>query len=285
MSASSFDEALSRVLVHEGGWANHPQDPGGATMKGVTQRVYDGWRKRNGLAARSVRNISEAELKAIYRKQYWEVIRADEMPDGVDYAVFDGAVNSGPAQAAKWLQRAVGVTADGMIGEATLKAVREHPDHDALIADMLARRLGMLKALRTWKTFAAGWSARLASVKAHGQAAAMGSVGPAPRYVKGMEARARLEDAATPSAPIGGATAGAGGGAVAATLEAARQQLEPYAGASSMVATIFGVLVGAGALVAIGGAAYGLYSSYRSKQVAAALDGDAPASLAALPAA
>ncbi len=123
MTASSFDEALKRVLVHEGGYADHPADPGGATMRGVTQRVYDGWRRRRGVPVRSVRLIEPGEVEAIYRLQYWDAVRADDLPAGLDYGVFDAAVHSGPGQAAKWLQRALGVTADGQVGEATLAAL------------------------------------------------------------------------------------------------------------------------------------------------------------------
>lgn len=164
MSASSFDEALKRVLVHEGGFSDHPADPGGATMKGVTQRVYDGWRKRNGKPTRSVRHITEAELKAIYRQQYWDVIRGDDLPAGLDYCTFDAAVNSGTAQAAKWLQRALGVTADGQIGEATL-AVARTAKAAPVINSACDKRLAMLRSLRTWPTFGTGWSRRVADVR------------------------------------------------------------------------------------------------------------------------
>lgn len=283
MSAGSYSDALKRVLVYEGGYSNHPADPGGATMKGVTQAVYDGYRNRRNQPRRSVRDISAVELQDIYRLQYWDKVRGDDLPAGVDFVVFDGAVNSGAMQSAKWLQRALGVTVDGLIGEATLRAAREHPDHDVLIADMLARRLSMLQHLRTWKTFGKGWSARLASVKVAGQALATGSVGPAPVYQPGMDAKARAEDAAFPSAPIGGATAGAGGGSVAVTLETARQQIEPYAGSSSIINGLLAGLAVAGAGVAIGGVVYGLYAARRSKIVTAAIAGETKADLSTLP--
>lgn len=194
MTASSYDEALRRVLVHEGGWSDHPADSGGATMKGVTQRVYDGWRRRTGKAVRSVRNINETELRAIYRIQYWDAIRGDELPSGVDYATFDGAVNSGPSQAVKWLQRSLGVKADGEVGNVTLAAAKANSDHDALIGNMLDRRLAMLRGLRTWKTFGAGWTTRVKNVLAHAQAAASGSVGPEPAPNKAGSEKATTAD-------------------------------------------------------------------------------------------
>ena len=120
MSAERYNEALKRVLVHEGGYVNDPRDPGGATMKGVTQRTYDGYRKRLGLPSRPVSQITSAEVGEIYRRQYWAAVRGDELPAGIDYVLFDGAVNSGPVQSIKWLQRALGVSVDGVLGEATV---------------------------------------------------------------------------------------------------------------------------------------------------------------------
>ncbi|TSJ64621.1 hypothetical protein FO470_05010 [Starkeya sp. 3C] len=280
MTASSFDEALKRVLVHEGGYANHPADPGGATNRGVTQRVYDGWRRRKGQKTRSVRSITATEVAAIYRQQYWDAVRADDMPPGVDYVVFDGAVNSGPAQAVKWLQRALGVVADGTVGAVTLAALEKHPDHDALIADMMSRRLAMLKGLRTWKTFGKGWSSRVANVLAHGQAAAMGSVGPDPVWTKQGAARAPVDDIAKPAVPIGGsAGAVAGGGGVAILIDEAKKAVEPLVGDGGWIDTVFAGLVTAGLVVAVGGVAYGIWASRRNKSVAAILGGEARADL------
>lgn len=166
MAAANFAASLSLVLKHEGGWSNHPRDPGGATMKGVIQRVYDAYRKRNGLRKQSVRSISESELQDIYKAQYWHAIKGDALPRGVDYCVFDGAVNSGPSQSAKWLQRALGVNADGVIGMITLAAVDAHPDKAALVREICAKRMSFLQALRHWPVFHKGWSRRVAEVRA-----------------------------------------------------------------------------------------------------------------------
>ena len=114
-----FDTCLAETLKWEGGWSNHPRDPGGPTMRGIIQRVYDGWRDNHGLPRRSVREIADHELRDIYRRSYWDQVRGDELPPGVDLAVFDFAVNSGPARAAKYLQRVLGVKVDGHIGPAT----------------------------------------------------------------------------------------------------------------------------------------------------------------------
>jgi lysozyme family protein len=202
MAASKYPEALRRVLVHEGGYANHPDDPGGETMKGVTYRVYHAYRQRKGLEPRSVRFITDQELQEIYRLQYWNQCRADDLPPGVDYVVFDGAVNSGPKQSILWLQRALGLpVADGTMGEATLAAVSNHIDHDALIAEICRRRMGFLRSLRTWGSFGKGWTSRVSSVQAVGQAWASGSVGPqivASQVPQGAEAKARPQDISQP---------------------------------------------------------------------------------------
>lgn len=164
MTGSSFAQALKLVLVHEGGYVNHPADPGGATMKGVTQGVYDAYRGGKGQAPRGVRQISNAEVEDIYRRQYWVAIRGDELAAGVDYAVFDYAVNSGPGKAVKDLQRALGVRVDGVIGIGTLQALTA-ADDARLIGDLCDRRLKFLKSLRTWKTFGVGWARRVAGVR------------------------------------------------------------------------------------------------------------------------
>ncbi|MEW6257103.1 MAG: glycosyl hydrolase 108 family protein [Pseudomonadota bacterium] len=164
MAASSFGAALARVLRHEGGYSNHPADPGGPTQNGVTQRVYDAYRLRAGVPARSVRLLEEGERTAIYRRQYWDAVRGDDLPAGLDYAVFDAAVNSGPAQAAKWLQRAAGVRADGQVGVLTLAAVAK-AEAAPLAAAVCDQRIAMLRTLKTWPVFGRGWGRRVAQVR------------------------------------------------------------------------------------------------------------------------
>lgn len=160
----TFDDALAHVLRHEGGYSDHPKDPGGATMRGVTQRTYDGWRSRAGLATQPVRGITDDEIRAIYRVQYWDRVRGDDLPGGVALAVFDYAVNSGPARAARDLQAIAGSTADGIIGENTLAAVRSmDPAH--VVNGLCDRRLAFLRRLKTWPTFGRGWSRRVEAIR------------------------------------------------------------------------------------------------------------------------
>lgn len=170
MASKNFALALSRVLVYEGGYSNHPADPGGPTMRGIIQREYDAYRKKKGLETRSVRSISDQELTDIYHTTYWLGSRCDELPAGLDFCVFDAAVNSGPAQAGKWLQRALrglySGSVDGIIGDQTIAAARGEHDVAAVINDFCDQRLAMLRSLKTWGTFGKGWSARVAGVRA-----------------------------------------------------------------------------------------------------------------------
>lgn len=163
MTSANFKPGLKLVLAHEGGFSDHPKDPGGATMKGVIQSVYDAYRTRKGLPLRSVRLITQAELEDIYGSQYWKTVHADDLPAGLDYAVFDYAVNSGPGRAVKDLQRCLGVKVDGVIGMGTLAAVRGAADlgEEKLIEDYCQRRMKFLRSLKTWGTFGKGWKRRV----------------------------------------------------------------------------------------------------------------------------
>ena len=120
---ANFNTALQLILKFEGGYVNNPADRGGETNKGIIQKVYDGYRKSRNLAIQSVKNITDDEVKDIYYRNYWLVAKCDKLPAGVDTAHFDAAVNGGAGQAAKFLQRAVGVNADGVIGDTTLAKV------------------------------------------------------------------------------------------------------------------------------------------------------------------
>ncbi len=167
MTASNYKPALSLVLAHEGGYVNHPKDPGGATNKGVTQAVYDAYRKVNGLPLQSVKLIVPAEVAEIYQKQYWRLVRGDSLPAGLDYAVFDFAVNSGISRAVRYLQRLVNVADDGVIGNATLAATYEaaRVNEEELIVRYCANRLAFLKSLSTFPTFGTGWTRRVVGYK------------------------------------------------------------------------------------------------------------------------
>jgi lysozyme family protein len=161
---ANFDASLALVLVHEGGYVNDPQDPGGATNRGVTQGTYDLWRVDKGLAVRSVKLITPAELMAIYKNRYWDKVGGDQLPSGLDYCLFDFAVNSGPKRAVTYLQRILGVTDDGKIGPMTLDAAEHVPAKD-LIEGVCNLRLAFLKKLPTFARFGKGWSRRVQDVR------------------------------------------------------------------------------------------------------------------------
>jgi len=280
----SFPKGNAAVHIYERGYANHPRDPGGVTLDGVIQRVYDSYRSRKGRPRQALTRAMSgtaawiAERDEIFRAQYWAACRCDELPAGVDLVVFDCAVNSGPYQAALWLQRALRMNnVDGHIGEGTLMAALSHPDHDALIADVLRRRLGMLKKLKTWDVFGKGWSRRVASVKAIGQAWAMGSVGPAPVPVGALNGNAKGYAGDVVQAPVSedvAQTTGYGGAGGAATIQVARDQLEPLVGTSDFVTYLFLGLTVLAVLIAIGGAVATFYARRKNAEARAAINGE-----------
>ena len=159
----NFEQCFALLLKHEGGYVNNPKDPGGRTNLGVTQRVYEAY-VGHSVDEATMRALTPDVVAPIYKRDYWDACRCDDLPDGVDYAVFDLAVNSGTRRAAKMLQKAVGVTDDGSIGPATLKAVAECNARD-LAADICENRLAFLQALPTWATFGNGWGRRVAEVE------------------------------------------------------------------------------------------------------------------------
>jgi len=158
----NFPEALAHTLRFEGGWANHPSDPGGATMKGVTHKTYADYLGRV-ITHDELCGIPDEHLADIYRNRFWNACRCDELPDGLDIAVFDTAVNTGPAQAARLLQRIVGVPADGAIGPKTVAAVNDYvATHGlyALIEAYTEARQSFYRLLPTYVHFGEGWRKR-----------------------------------------------------------------------------------------------------------------------------
>ncbi|ACL61345.1 glycoside hydrolase family 108 protein [Methylobacterium nodulans] len=164
MAASRFDAALARVLAHEGGWSDHPADPGGPTNLGVTQATLSAWLGRPATRA-EVKALTPASVAPLYRARFWDAVHGDALPAGVDLAVFDLAVNSGVRRAAMALQRAVGVADDGRIGPMTLAAAARAPAART-IRRISADRLAFLQRLSTWPSFGRGWGRRVSEVRA-----------------------------------------------------------------------------------------------------------------------
>jgi lysozyme family protein len=166
MTASNFDAVMAEVFAHEGGFVNHPSDPGGATNYGITIGTLSDFRGSKQTVSQ-VRNLTKAEAREIYRRNYWSKVRGDNLPAGIDLVAMDGGVNSGMRRGAQWLQRALGTTADGNVGPMTINAALV-ADHAAVIVKACAIRMGFLRGLRTFSTFGKGWSRRVASVEAVG---------------------------------------------------------------------------------------------------------------------
>ena len=151
----NFDTAFDKLIGFEGGYSNDKDDPGGATRYGITEQVA----RENGYSG-SMRELPLDFAKAVYKRKYWDAVQADSLPPAVRYAVFDSAVNSGPGQATRWLQRALGVKDDGVIGPRTIKALSEQQP-DGLLRRFLGQRLVFLTTLPNWPAFAKGWARRV----------------------------------------------------------------------------------------------------------------------------
>ena len=149
----NFEKAFEKLIGHEGGYVDNPRDPGGETKFGISKRSYP---------REDIRNLTLARAQQIYRADFWDAVRADEMPDAVRFDLFDAAVNSGVGQATKWLQRAAGAADDGIIGPKTLAAVRS-TDPQKLAKRFNGHRLRFMTDLNTWGSFGKGWARRIAA--------------------------------------------------------------------------------------------------------------------------
>lgn len=179
--SARFNAIFPRILKHEGGYVNHPRDPGGATNMGVTlatARAYGFDKDMDGdVDAQDVRLLTKNDANTVFKHGYWNKVNGDNLPVGLDYAVVDFAVHSGPSRAAKTLQAILGVKQDGVIGPLTIARARSVPVQST-IAAYNAARLSFLKRLPTYATFGKGWSSRLLGVErlALQDAAALGVV-------------------------------------------------------------------------------------------------------------
>lgn len=160
----NWDDSFAAVLKHEGGYVNNPRDPGGRTNLGVTQRAWEAYLNRD-VTETEMRALTPDIVKPFYKAMYWDKIKGDQLPVGVDYAAYDLAVNSGARRAAKYLQEIAGVFADGIIGPKSIDAI-EALDPEQTIEVLCDMRLNFLKRLTTFDTFGKGWSRRVAEVKA-----------------------------------------------------------------------------------------------------------------------
>lgn len=196
---------------HEGLYSNHKNDPGGSTYKGVTQGKFAEWLKRQGKASRDVRSITDQELLAIYRHDYWEACGAPGLFPGVDLAVYDPSVNSGVSRGLKWLKASVGSS-----------------DHSETVKRICRARLSFMQGLKIWKTFGKGWGRRVADIEVKGVAMALAAMGATDSRIRADAAReaeaakkaAKTTDAAAKTTGAGGLTAGTGSAVDAGGMDA-----------------------------------------------------------------
>lgn len=155
----NYNKCLETILHHEGGYVNHPKDPGGETNLGVTKRVYE---EHGG--TKDMKDLTVEDVAPIYKKGYWDKMKGDDLPGGLDLCVFDFGVNAGPGRAAKYLQSMIGTTPDGGIGPMTLAALQKYVDENGLvesIEEYQKRRQEYYEKLSTFATFGRGWTRRV----------------------------------------------------------------------------------------------------------------------------
>lgn len=166
--ADAFDAALTEILRHEGGFVNHPRDPGGMTNLGITRKTLEGWLGRSVTEA-EMRALTPETVAPIYRQNYWDALRCDDLPPALALCVFDFGVNAGPKRAARMLQGLLGVAIDGQVGPVTTAAAKS-------VAAAKGGAAGLVKAyqdsrrtyyrgLPTFGTFGKGWLRRVDSVE------------------------------------------------------------------------------------------------------------------------
>jgi lysozyme family protein len=147
-----FDQCFDKLIAHEGGYSNDAKDPGGETNFGISKRAYP---------QVDIKNLTRDAAKAIYKRDYWDRAQCDKLPPTLAYLLFDAAVNSGIGQAIRFLQRALGVADDGILGPLTLSMV-SRADAESICARFIGQRLDFMTRLSTFDYFGKGWSRRLA---------------------------------------------------------------------------------------------------------------------------
>ena len=163
----NFNEALKAILKHEGGFVNHKLDPGGMTNLGVTKKVWEEWVGKP-VDEKAMRALTPEVVGPMYRKKYWDAVKADDLPDGLDYLMFDFAINAGPGRAVKTMQKAIGATPDGAIGPKTMAALKA-ANQSELVAKFSAEKEAFYRSLPTFATFGKGWLRRVAEAKTHAE--------------------------------------------------------------------------------------------------------------------
>lgn len=160
----NFEKIFDRLMAHEGGYVNHPEDNGGATNMGVTQKVFNEYLAASGQKPYSVKMITRQQARAIFNVRFWIKVKGDRLQHGWDYAIVDFAFNSGPSRAVRLAQLVLGLEVDGVVGPLTIAAIHHAPKEK--LAEYMDRRLAYLKTLDDWPHFGKGWTQRVKDVKA-----------------------------------------------------------------------------------------------------------------------
>jgi lysozyme family protein len=160
---NNFEQCLALVLRSEGGFVQNPKDPGGATNLGVTKATYESY-VGHAVTVDDIKALTPDTVAPLYKAMYWDKISGDNIALGLDYALFDFAVNSGPRQATKFIQNIASVPSDGLMGDRTVQMVKTLDPADT-VAKLCNERLQFLQQLNTWDTFGKGWSKRVSDVQ------------------------------------------------------------------------------------------------------------------------
>ena len=164
MAAENYKKCLELILHHEGGYVNHPKDPGGETNMGVTKKVYEAWVMEEDLLPKEMKDLQFEDVAPIYKKNYWDRVKGDNLPSGLDLCIFDFGVNAGTGRAAIFIQSIIGTTVDGGIGPNTLKTLEAYISVEGLEATIdayQAKRQEYYESLSTFETFGKGWTRRV----------------------------------------------------------------------------------------------------------------------------
>ena len=159
----NWDKCFDLVIVNEGGYVDNPADPGGATNWGCTKAVWEQYIGHE-VSKEDIRNLTKEDVKPLYKRNYWDAIHGDALPSGLDYCLFDCAINSGVGRATKFIQEIVGVFADGAIGNNTIAAIDQINPVTA-INEFSDKRQAFLETLKTFPVFGKGWTKRVADVR------------------------------------------------------------------------------------------------------------------------
>ena len=241
MAKQNFDGVMACVFAHEGGYVDDPQDRGGATNMGITFGVLQAYRGHK-ITKNDVKCLTKAEATAIYRKQYWDAVKGDDLRSGLDYAMFDFAVNSGAARAIKTLQNYLGVKPDGVLGMLTFEALRRETSIHKTIDALCDARLAFMKKTYGWKRFGKGWARRVYEVRriAHEMAKGADTIVEWRKEAIAPEPTVRADQEIAPlKTPEGKVAIYSTAAALGTAATTAAEQIQPLADISPMIKYIF----------------------------------------------